>query len=154
MLHGIRRAPNGASCALVSRGGLCQCAALSRVLDMTSLSDASRRSRAELGFGLAVAVIGALTVARLIALTYSEVDLFFDEAQYWAWSRELAFGYYTKPPLLAWIIALSERICGSSEACVRAPAPILYFGTSLVVYAIAAVLYDRRVAFFSALALA
>src|SRR5436305_15296896 len=90
----------------------------------------------------------------LVGLKLSTVDLFYDEAQYWAWSRELAFGYFSKPPLLAWIIAAAESICGSSEACVRAPAPILYFGTSLLVYAIARVLYDSQVAFYSALSLA
>src|SRR5262249_50059233 len=91
---------------------------------------------------------------RLAGLTFSTVDLFYDEAQYWAWSRELAFGYFTKPPLLAWTIALAERICGSSEACIRAPAPILYFGTSLLVYAVARELYDAKVAFYAAISTA
>jgi 4-amino-4-deoxy-L-arabinose transferase-like glycosyltransferase len=99
-------------------------------------------------------LIGALTLIRLIGLKFSVVDLFFDEAQYWAWSREPAFGYFSKPPLLAWIIAGAEAICGSSEACVRAPAPILYFGTSLIVFAIARQLYDESVALFAALSIA
>src|SRR5262249_58302909 len=88
---------------------------------------------------------------RLAGLTFSTVDLFFDEAQYWAWSREPAFGYFSKPPLLAWTIALAEHVCGSSEACIRAPVPILYFGTSLLVYAVARQLYDTQVAFYAAL---
>jgi len=106
------------------------------------------------GLGLAVALLAALTLVRLVGLTLSSVDLFFDEAQYWAWSRELAFGYFSKPPLLAWTIALAERLCGSAEACIRAPAPILYFGTSLLVYAVARQLYDARIAFFAALSIA
>jgi 4-amino-4-deoxy-L-arabinose transferase-like glycosyltransferase len=121
---------------------------------MTSLTEVSTPSRVAPGFGLATAILAALTLVRLIGLHYSVVDLYYDEAQYWAWSRELAFGYFSKPPLLAWIIAAAESICGSSEACVRAPAPILYFGTSLLVYAIARVLYDSQVAFYSALSLA
>ena len=121
---------------------------------MTSTSNISSRPHVIGGYGLAVAVIGMLTLVRLIGLKYSTVDLFFDEAQYWAWSRELAFGYFTKPPLLAWIIAIAEHVCGSSEACVRAPAPVLYFGTSLLVFAIARQLYDESVAFFAALATA
>jgi len=28
-----------------------------------------------------------------------------DEAYYWAWSRELALGYFDHPPLLAWLLA-------------------------------------------------
>src|SRR4051794_18158405 len=115
---------------------------------MASLSDTASRSRVIAGIGLAVAILAVLTAVRLIGLKYSVVDLFFDEAQYWAWSRELAFGYFSKPPLLAWIIALAERVCGSSEACIRAPAPVLYFATSLLVYAVARQLYDARIAFY------
>ena len=85
----------------------------------------------------------AVTAIRLVGLTFSDVDLFFDESQYWAWSRELAFGYFSKPPLLAWVIAVAEFVCGSGEACIRAPAPILYLGTSLVSYLIAEALYDE-----------
>src|SRR5215813_2217501 len=122
---------------------------------MTSVSETSERSRVLVpGLGLAVALIAILTVIRLVGLSFSSVDLFFDEAQYWAWSREPAFGYFSKPPLLAWTIALAERVCGSSEACIRAPAPLLYFGTSLLVYATARQLYDRRIAFYAALTIA
>jgi len=104
-------------------------------------------------FGLAFGLLAAITAVRLIGLHYSVVDLFYDESQYWSWSREFAFGYFSKPPLLAWIIAVSDRVCGDSEACVRAPAPILYFGMSLFVYGIARQLYDARVAFFSAISI-
>jgi 4-amino-4-deoxy-L-arabinose transferase-like glycosyltransferase len=123
---------------------------------MASLTDIERaaRARIEPGFGLAVVMLAALTVVRLIGLKFSMVDLFFDESQYWAWSRELAFGYFSKPPLLAWIIAAAEHICGSSEACIRAPAPVFYFGTSLLVYAVARQLYDRQIACFAALSTA
>src|SRR5438034_8281157 len=125
---------------------------------MASLTDITGRSRVVPGlgpgFGLAAAILAMLTVIRLVGLKLSVVDLFFDEAQYWTWSRELAFGYFSKPPLLAWAIAAAERLCGSSEACIRAPAPIFYFGTSLLVYAVARLLYDARVAFFSALSMA
>jgi 4-amino-4-deoxy-L-arabinose transferase-like glycosyltransferase len=122
---------------------------------MTSLSQTRERSGALVpGLGLAIALIAILTFIRLAGLTFSTVDLFFDEAQYWAWSREPAFGYFSKPPLLAWTIALAERICGSSEACIRAPAPILYFGTSLLVYAVARQLYESKTAFYAALSIA
>jgi 4-amino-4-deoxy-L-arabinose transferase-like glycosyltransferase len=101
--------------------------------------------------GLAVAIIGTLTLLRLIGLAMSVVDLFPDEAQYWSWSRELAWGYFSKPPLLAWIIAGADQVCGSTEACVRATAPILYFATSLVVYGITAALHDDRAAFWASM---
>src|SRR4051812_4396840 len=98
------------------------------------------------GLPLLLAILVVLTIVRVIGLHTSVVDLFFDEAQYWAWSRDLAFGYFPKPPLLAWIIAASDTVCGSGEACVRITSPLFYFGTSLVVYAIARELYDREAA--------
>src|SRR5439155_13673881 len=138
---------------LVSRLGLVQSAG-DLGAPMAALTDTASRPRVVPSFGLALGLVGTLTLIRLVGLKLSVVDLFFDEAQYWTWSRELAFGYFSKPPLLAWAIAAAERLCGSSEACIRAPAPIFYFGTSLLVYAVARLLYDARVAFFSALSMA
>lgn len=121
---------------------------------MVSLAESASPARVEPSFALAVVILAALTLIRLIGLKFSVVDLFFDEAQYWAWSRELAFGYFTKPPLLAWVIGAAESVCGGSEACIRAPAPLFYFATSLLVYAVARELYDSRVAFYASLSTA
>jgi hypothetical protein len=112
------------------------------------------RAWAAPGFPLLLAILLVLTVVRMIGLHISVVDLFFDEAQYWDWSRDLAFGYFSKPPLLAWIIAASDSICGSGEACIRMVSPLFYLGTSLIIYAIADELYGRETAFWSALAVA
>ena len=98
-----------------------------------------------------IAVVVGLTLLRLIGLRFSVVDLFYDEAQYWSWSRDLALGYYTKPPLLAWVIAAAEHVCGSDEWCVRAPSPIFHAATSFAVYALGRRLYDERVGFWAAL---
>ncbi len=118
---------------------------------MATLSYGFSRMRAVPGPALVLTILVAITVVRLVGLRFSAVDLYWDEAQYWNWSRELAFGYFSKPPLLAWIIAAAEHVCGSGEACIRAPAPILYFGTSVTVYALARQLYDPIVAAFAAL---
>src|SRR5438105_9230025 len=123
---------------------------------MASLTDITGRSRVVPGlgpgFGLAAAILAMLTVIRLVGLKLSVVDLFMDEAQYWDWSRELAFGYFSKPPLLAWLIAATDVVCGNGEACVRIASPLLHFGTGLVVYAIADMLYGRPTAAWAALA--
>jgi 4-amino-4-deoxy-L-arabinose transferase-like glycosyltransferase len=102
-------------------------------------------------FRVVALIVCALTIARLIGLALSRVDLFFDEAQYWSWSRELAFGYFSKPPMLAWLIAAAGHVCGDSEACVRAPAPLMFLGTSLLAYAIGHTLYDARTGFWAAM---
>ncbi len=118
---------------------------------MTSLADTAPRIWTERRFAICLSILVVLAVVRLIGLAWSQVDLFFDESQYWAWSRELAFGYFSKPPLLAWVIAGAETVCGSSEACIRAPSPVIYLGTCLVSYAIARALYDEATAFWAAL---
>ena len=83
---------------------------------------------------LALAVgLGVLLVVRLIALAWNATDLFFDEAQYWSWSREPSFGYYSKPPLIAWIIAVATSVCGDGEACIRLPAPLIHTATAVIV---------------------
>ncbi|MEW6643544.1 MAG: glycosyltransferase family 39 protein [Pseudomonadota bacterium] len=100
---------------------------------------------------LLLVVILGLTLARLIGLRLSVVDLFYDEAQYWTWAQDLAFGYFSKPPLLAWLLAGTRQVCGDAEWCVRAPAPLLYAATSLAVYFTARLLYDERTGFWAAL---
>ncbi len=103
------------------------------------------------GFWTAAVIVFALTIVRLVGLRFSTVDLFFDEAQYWSWSHELALGYFSKPPLLAWLIAAAEHLCGQSEACIRAPAPLMSLIISLLAYAIGRTLYDVRTAFWAAM---
>jgi len=99
--------------------------------------------------------VGALTAVRLAVLGFSSLGLHGDEAQYWSWSRDLAWGYYTKPPLIAFVIAAAENVCGSGTACIRAPSPLLHAGTALAIYGIAASLTgSRRTGFWSGLSFA
>jgi 4-amino-4-deoxy-L-arabinose transferase-like glycosyltransferase len=99
-------------------------------------------------------ILGALFLIRLLVLVFGQTDLFFDEAQYWSWSRDLAFGYFSKPPLIAWIIRSATEVCGNAEWCVRAPSPILYSATCIVVFLAACALYGNRVGFWSAVVFA
>jgi 4-amino-4-deoxy-L-arabinose transferase-like glycosyltransferase len=116
---------------------------------MSARADASPHS-----FWWLAALLAGLTIFRLVGLSFSQADLFFDEAQYWDWSRELAFGYFSKPPGLAWTIRAATEVCGHSEVCIRAPASLIHFGTTIITYFIALRLYNARVAFWSALCLA
>src|SRR3569833_1598434 len=110
------------------------------------------RTLSNLSFAHVALTLAVLTAIRIAGLHASSVDLYMDKTQYWAWSRELAFGYFSKPPLLAWIIAATDPFCGSGEACVRVAYPLLHFATALIVYAIAKELYDERTAAWSAFA--
>ncbi len=102
----------------------------------------------------AVALIAALTLLRLIVVFMTDLNLGPDEAQYWAWSKEPAFGYYSKPPMIAWIISGMTSLCGDGEGCVRAASPLLYFISSILIFAAGRILYGARVAFWAALTFA
>jgi 4-amino-4-deoxy-L-arabinose transferase-like glycosyltransferase len=54
-----------------------------------------------------------ITLIRIYTLFVSPIELSVDEAQYWHWSQNLDFGYFTKPPFIAWIIALSTNLFGN-----------------------------------------
>ncbi len=93
----------------------------------------------------------ALLAARLIANAFARTDLVFDEAQYWSWSRELDFGYFSKPPLIAWIIRGTTELCGNSEACIRSFPPVFYAIASWFVFLTGRALYGARAGFWAAI---
>jgi 4-amino-4-deoxy-L-arabinose transferase-like glycosyltransferase len=95
-------------------------------------------------------LIVVLALFRAVALLTSGTELFVDEAQYWSWSLEPAFGYFSKPPLVAWMIAAATPICGDGEACVRLPAMLANLASSAVLYFIGRRLFDHRVGLWCA----
>ena len=65
-------------------------------------------------------------VIRTFLWQSAALDLSFDEAQYWTWSLSPAWGYYSKPPFLSWLIKGFTSLCGDSEFCIRMGSPILH----------------------------
>jgi 4-amino-4-deoxy-L-arabinose transferase-like glycosyltransferase len=59
---------------------------------------------------------------RAVLMYAGGFDLHFDEAQYWEWSQRLDWSYYSKGPLIAWLIAASTFLFGHGEWQVRLPA--------------------------------
>jgi 4-amino-4-deoxy-L-arabinose transferase-like glycosyltransferase len=57
-----------------------------------------------------------------------------DEALYWEWSRHLALGYYTHPPLVGWANALVLGVLGTSGLTVRLTALGFHLGTLALLY--------------------
>jgi len=97
-------------------------------------------------------VLFAITVARLAWLRVGGLDLYPDEAQYWLWSLTPDWGYFTKPPLVAWVIHGTTALLGDDEMAIRVASPLFHFATAFVVYRIAERLYDARIALWSAVA--
>ncbi|AJE46193.1 hypothetical protein P73_1478 [Celeribacter indicus] len=87
---------------------------------------------------------------RLLALAFDRTDLFVDEVQYWFWGQNLDFGYYSKPPLIGWLIRLVTDLAGSDAAFwVRMPGAVLHGITALLLGALAARLADGRAALWT-----
>lgn len=77
-----------------------------------------------------------------------------EEAQYWVWSRQLDFWYYSKPPLIAYLNRISTTLFGVSEWSVRMNALILSIGTAVGIYYLTLELYNsRKHAFYAAVLL-
>src|SRR5438045_5614817 len=87
----------------------------------------------------------ALSLARLVALFRTPLELYPDEAQYWLWSRTLDFGYYSKPPVIAWAIWATTHIGGDAEPWVRLSANLFQAGATFVVFLIGRRLYGPAV---------
>ncbi len=67
-----------------------------------------------------------LLVLRVVLIAVSPLALGGDEAQYWQWSTTPDWGYFSKPPLIAWLIALTTAVFGDSEFGVRVALPFLH----------------------------
>lgn len=96
-------------------------------------------------------LIGGLLLFRLGYAAIVPLDLVPDEAYYWDWSRQLDWGYYSKPPMVAWLIGLSTSLLGSTALAVRLPAVLLGTLGLFWMYLLAARLYGRQAGFWAAL---
>jgi undecaprenyl-diphosphatase len=93
----------------------------------------SVRPRA-LFFLLAVAV----TLFHLWYVDQGFLDLTPDEAHYWEWSRRLDWSYYSKGPMVAYLIAAGTWLAGHTELGVRLPAVCLAFLIAVLAFVTAA----------------
>lgn len=105
------------------------------------------------------AAIGFLALWTLLNLLYLAFacthDLAPDEAHYWHWSRHLDWSYYSKGPLVAWLIRASCGLFGDTMFAVRLPAALC--GTAILagLYVLVSdVMKDRRLALGTMLAAA
>ena len=99
-----------------------------------------------------VILFSLVTLFRLVYLLAAPLDLAADEAYYWDWSRQLDWGYFSKPPMVAWLIALFSRTFGSTTAVVRLPAVVLGAISTFVLFLLARRMYGSRTAFWAAAA--
>ncbi|MBS0623814.1 MAG: glycosyltransferase family 39 protein [Verrucomicrobia bacterium] len=93
-------------------------------------------------------------VMGLIIAAYN-IHLSPDEAQYWMWSQQLDWGYYSKPPAIAWQIWMTTLVFGHQEFGVRVGSIIIGFLLVLTVYHLAqSCRLSERVSFWAAVVMA
>ncbi len=100
---------------------------------MLSLSNTNEKSII-LSSPVVLLTLVLITLVRIYTLFLSPIELSVDEAQYWHWSQNLDFGYFTKPPFIAWTIGLSTKIFGNEEWAVRLLSPIIHFFISMILW--------------------
>lgn len=89
---------------------------------------------------------------RLLVLALVPVDLSGDEAYYWAWGQHLDWGYASKPPGIAWLMALAGMVGGDTTFGIRTFAAMLGTGSLICLFQLARRLYGPAVAMITAIA--
>ncbi|MBY3167746.1 ArnT family glycosyltransferase [Rhizobium laguerreae] len=78
-------------------------------------------------------IVLGFTLWRVVTLNFDATDLFVDEAQYWFWSQNLDLGYYSKPPMIAWVIRAMTELSGSNAIYwIRLLGPLIHMAAALV----------------------
>jgi 4-amino-4-deoxy-L-arabinose transferase-like glycosyltransferase len=72
-----------------------------------------------------MSVLIGIFVLRVGFLFCNGLDLIGDESYYWDWSRRPDWCYYSKPPMVAWLIAVFTGLGGDTAAVVRLPSVVL-----------------------------
>ncbi|RMF39935.1 MAG: phospholipid carrier-dependent glycosyltransferase [Alphaproteobacteria bacterium] len=100
--------------------------------------------------GRVLAVLLAAVILRLGFNALELVPVHFDEAQYWTYGLSPDWGYYSKPPLTAWLIALVTGLAGETGFVLRLPVPLIHLWIGWLIYVIARRLFDARTGFWAA----
>lgn len=127
---------------------------MSGILGAGAMPAGSRRYSVAL-----LACLALIALWRLLAAWHGNIELYADEAQYWAWALQPDWGYFSKPPMVAWAIWLSRTLFGDSEIGVRAISLLLFPLTAWVLFQTVRRLFQahprrEEMAFWSALVFA
>ncbi len=100
----------------------------------------------------ALLIVFIITALRVIYLWIFPLPLFGDEAQYWTWAQQIDWGYYSKPPMVAWMIHLTTLLGdANSTAWIRFASPVAHGCTAVVLAVLARYMYNQHVAAWTAL---
>ncbi len=95
-----------------------------------------------------------LSIFRIYYIVSGPLDLGPDEAHYWEWTRHLALSYYSKGPMIAYLIAIGTAVFGDTVFGVRWLAIVMSVLSSILLYRLTFEMYrDEAAALGSAVML-
>ncbi|MCB1242458.1 MAG: ArnT family glycosyltransferase [Verrucomicrobiales bacterium] len=95
-------------------------------------------------------LLGA-AVLRLVYAALVRIELAGDEAYYWDWGRRLDWGYYSKPPLIAWLMALIGWIGRNTDVAIRMAPVVVITGSLWLLSRLTSRLFGERAGFVASL---
>lgn len=84
------------------------------------------------------------SLLRIFYITQNVIDLSPDEAHYWEWSRRLDLSYYSKGPMIAYLIAFGTAVFGDNVFGIRIMAVIFSALSSVLIYMLGKRFFDER----------
>ena len=98
-----------------------------------------------------LSILLGLLILRSGFLLVSNIGLVGDESYYWDWSRHPDWCYFSKPPMVAWLIGSSTWLLGDHVASLRLPAVLSGTVFLWFFHATAKACYGPRAAAFALL---
>ncbi len=90
---------------------------------------------------------------RIYYILNGPFDLSPDEAHYWEWSRRLDLSYYSKGPMIAYLIRIGTGLFGDTVFGIRSMAVVFLTLGSIVLYALGKRMYDEKTGVLAAVLL-
>ena len=94
-------------------------------------------------------LLAAVTLLRLLYVAVFPCDLVGDEAYYWDWGRRLSWGYFSKPPFIAWMMAGAGALGGDTVFGLRMWAVLFGSGSMCFTFLLGRRLYGEKAGFFA-----
>ncbi|MBI5211867.1 MAG: glycosyltransferase family 39 protein [Nitrospirae bacterium] len=86
----------------------------------------------------------AISIFRIYYILHGPLDLGPDEAHYWEWSRRLDLSYYSKGPMIAYLIYIGTSIFGDTVFGIRIMAVVFSALSSIYLFKLVNEMYDDR----------
>ena len=99
--------------------------------------------------GQTIRFVTFVTTLRIGYLFYFPLSLVGDESYYWEWGRQLDWGYYSKPPMIGWLMGAVHFLGADTAPLVRLPASLLGGGILLFTYLLGRSMFSPKVGFFA-----